>query len=136
MGSFGYKNFQNDSGMDFEDKFFGNPWPNTVIYALLAVTRDISNVKHFEFQEYEQYDQCCEALAAARKKPSSDFPKTLQPVIDNLVIGLDISARKRARQAVRNVLQKSELRNLWAEMGADELNKWEAVQQDLLIRLK
>lgn len=128
--------------MDFEDKFLGNPWPNTVIYALLAVTRDISNVKHCEFQEYEQYDQCCEALAAAeviaaaRKKPSSDFPKTLQSVIDNLVIGLDISARKRARQAVRNVLQKSELRNLWAEMGADELNKWEAVQQDLLIRLK
>ena len=140
MGCFGYKNFQNDSGMDFEDKFLENPWPDTVRYALLAVTRDIS--KYFEFEEYEQHDQGCEALAAveviaaARNKPSADFPQSLQSMIENLVLGLDISTRKLARQAVKNVLIKSELRNSWAEMGEDELNKWESVQQDLLIRLK
>ena len=142
MGASGVKNFQSDEGMDFEDEFLENPFPNTVVYALLLVTRDYISGKHFEIEPYEQHDQCCAALAAAevvaaaRSKPSSDFPKSLQPIIENLVLGLDIRTRKLARQAVRNVLKKSELRSLWAETGEERLNEWEAVQKDLLVRLK
>ena len=75
-----------------------------------------------------------EVIAAAVGKPSSDFPDELLPFIESLVLKYDISTRTLARKAVKQVLKKSEVQELWAENG--EPNEWQAAQRDLILRLK
>ena len=42
MGIFGYRNFENDSGLDFEDDFIEAPTPATIRLALLPIVRTVA----------------------------------------------------------------------------------------------
>jgi hypothetical protein len=134
MGTFGCRNFQNDSAMDFEDEFKEMPSATTVRSNLLSIVNSVECGRNIE------YDEACKALAAAETvaasigKPSLDFPIDLQPVIQSLVLDKDARIRQLARKVVKQVVKHSELQELWAEDG--EPNEWQAVQQDLLVRLK
>ena len=75
-----------------------------------------------------------EVIATSLGRPSVDFPKELHPLVENLVLNKDVDTRKMARKAIRAVLKKSELQELWEEMA--DAAQWRAVQDDLLIRLK
>jgi len=135
MGAFGTKNFQNDSAMDFAEKFLENPTVDVLEEALLIANESSD---HLEGEEYLEVDEACAALAAAEVlaaslgKPATDFPKKLQEAV--LIIPTTPKLQKLARKVVKKVKTKSELQELWAE--GDKLNEWLDVQKDLLNRLK
>ena len=134
MGTFGFGNFQNDSGMDFEDDFKEMPTSSTVILASLSIVRTIEAKGDIEYHEACMALAAAEVMAASLGKPSADFPAEFHPLIANLVLNKDIYTRNMARKAVKHMLDKSELPELWAE--GDEMKDWQMVQQDLLTRLK
>ena len=134
MGTFGYRNFENDSGLDFEDDFIEAPTPATIRLALLPIVRTVAEGGFIEYHEACMALAAAEVIAVAVGKPSSDFPDELLPLIESLVLKYDISTRTLARKAVKQVLKKSEVQELWAENG--EPNEWQAAQRDLLLRLK
>ena len=134
MGTFGYRNFQNDSGMDFEEEFKTVPTPTTVRLALLPVVRTVAAGGFIDYHEACMALAAAEVIAASLGRPSVDFPKDLLPLVQNLLLNKDVNTRKMARKAIRAVVKKSELQELWAETA--DAAHWQAVQKDLLIRLK
>jgi len=135
MGTFGTKNFQNDSAMDFEEEFLENPTVDTLEEALLIAS---DSPEHLEEEEYLEVDEACaalvaaEILAASMRKPATDFPEELREAA--LTLQTSPKLQKLARKVVKQVMTKSELKELWAE--GDKLDEWLAVQTDLLERLK
>jgi hypothetical protein len=135
MGTFGTKNFQNDSAMDFEEEFLENPTVDTLEEALLIAS---DSPEHLEEEEYLEVDEACaalvaaEILAASMRKPATDFPEELWEAA--LTLQTSPKLQKLARKVVKQVMTKSELKELWAE--GDRLDEWLAVQTDLLERLK
>ncbi|TDN39251.1 DUF4259 domain-containing protein [Hymenobacter sp. UV11] len=132
MGTWGNRNFENDSAMDFVADFIDNP-------SLESLEEPLTTVMSLsEEEEYIEVDEAGAALAAAEivaailAKPSVDFPSTLRAAIAPL--HSSVSLQKLARKAVKQILKESELQELFAESG--EPSDWQDVQKDLIERLK
>ncbi len=129
MGAWGNGNFDNDMAADYAADFQDDPNETTMLETLVAVAAE----------GYPEADEASEALAAAEiiaaalGKPGRGFPEDLLLSAKNLHLANPESAKKLARRAIKVVLKKSELRELWEESA--EYEAWAAVQEGLLERL-
>lgn len=129
MGAWGHANFDNDTATDYAGDFQDDPNETTLLETLAAVAAE----------GYPEADEASEALAAAEiiaaalGKPVRGFPEDLLLSAKNLHLTNPESAKKTARRAIKAVLKKSELQELWEESA--EYNDWVAVQEGLLERL-
>ena len=134
MGAWGNRNFENDAAEDFLDEFRDLPTDAMLLEALMAVVEAGEEQTYIEAEEASAALAAAEVVAASLARPSPDFPEALSAVVHNLGSGENKDIRKLARKAVKQVLRASELQELWAEQG--EPNEWQAIQRDLLARLK
>lgn len=131
MGTWGYRNFDNDTAADFAADF-RDQHNEAMLLAALATAA--------EEEEYIEAEVASEALAAAEivaailGKPSKDFPADLIPVIVKLDAGESEDLRELAQEAVEAVRKQSELQELWAETS--DAAAWQQEQQGLLDRLE
>ena len=129
MGAWGYGNFDNDMAADYAASFHDEHNEAGLLETLAAVAEE----------GYPEADEASEALAAAEiiaatlGKASRDFPENLLPIASTLPLTNADAAKKIARRAIKAVLKKSELQELWEE--SDEYEAWQTVQQQLLDRL-
>ena len=129
MGAWGNGNFDNDMAADYAANFQEEHSEITLLETLAAVAAE----------GYPEADEASEALAAAEiiaaalGKPVRGFPEDLLLSAKNLHLTNPDSAQKLARRAIKAVLKKSELRELWEE--GDDYEAWVAVQEGLLDRL-
>ena len=77
--------------------------------------------------------RAAEIIAAALGKAGRSFPEDLLLSAKNLHLANPESTKKLARRAIKTVLKKSELQELWEE--SNEHATWVAVQEGLLERL-
>ena len=134
MGAWGYTNFENDDAADFAAEFREMPTENLLLEAFILVIEAGENEEYIELPEAGAALAAAEIVAAALAKPAADFPEDLQLSVIRLNSEAGVDRRKMARKAVKQILKESELQELWAD--SSELNQWQAVQQDLLARLK
>ncbi|QIX59807.1 DUF4259 domain-containing protein [Hymenobacter lutimineralis] len=131
MGSWGHRNFENDTAADFAADFRDQPNEALLLAALATAAEE---------EEYIEADVASEALAAAEivaailGKPSPAFPADLQPALKQLDAGDSDDLRELAQEAVEAVLRQSELRELWEETA--DAAAWKQEQQGLLDRLE
>ncbi|MCR5890099.1 DUF4259 domain-containing protein [Hymenobacter sp. J193] len=131
MGTWGYRNFDNDTAADFAADFRDQPSEALLLAALATAAEE---------EEYIDADDASEALAAAEivaailGKPSKDFPADLIPVIVKLDAGESEDLRELAQEAVEAVRKQSELQELWAETS--DADAWQQELQGLLNRLE
>lgn len=133
MGAWGHRNFENDSALDFLAEFRQSPSEVALVEALTIVVEMGEDEEYIDADEAGAALVAAELVAAARQRPSPDFPAEVAPLLVNLGTAEDEDLQELALEAVAQVLRKSELQELWAENG--EPNEWQAVQQDLLARL-
>jgi hypothetical protein len=134
MGTWGNRNFENDAAADFLAEFRHMPTDAILLDALMVVVEAGEEEMYIEADEASTALAAAEVVAASLGKPSPDFPEALTSVVQDLGSGENNDIRKLAKKAVKQVLRASELQELWAEQG--QPNDWEAVQRDLLVRLK
>ena len=134
MGTWGNRNFENDAAADFLNEFRDMPTDAVILEALTAVVEAGAEETYIEADEASAALAAAEVVAASLAKPSPDFPEALSAIVQNLGSGENNHIRKLARKAVKQVLRDSELQELWTEQG--EPNEWQAIQRDLLTRLK
>jgi riboflavin biosynthesis pyrimidine reductase len=132
MGAWGNHNFDNDQAMDFVGDFIDNPSLESLVEVLTTVVDLGKDGEYIEVDEASAALAAAEIIAAVLKKPAVDFPAELQPVLASIHSTTII--QKLARKAVKQVLGKSELQELWAEGG--DSTGWQTIQEDLLNRLK
>jgi hypothetical protein len=136
MGDWGNRNFENDQALDFADEFLENPTDAALVEVLNLVVELGEKSEYIESGEAGAALAAAEIIAATVGRPSPDFPEKLRDVADALQTGTNAGIRELASQAVEQVLKESELKELWAEAEDGEPNEWQAVQRDLLARLK
>lgn len=129
MGAWGNGNLDNDTAADYIGNFQDDPNETVLLETLTAVAAE----------GYPEADEASEALAAAELiaaalgKPVRGFPEDLLLSAKNLPLANPDAAQKLARRAIKAILKKSELKELWEE--SDEYEQWVAVQDGLLDRL-
>ncbi|WP_375417984.1 DUF4259 domain-containing protein [uncultured Hymenobacter sp.] len=136
MGDWGNRNFENDQALDFTDEFLENPSDAALVEALTLVAELSEESEYIESGEASTALAAAEIIAATVGKPSADFPEKLRTAANSLQTGANADVRKLARKAVELILKESELKELWADAEDGEPTEWQAVQQDLLARLK
>jgi riboflavin biosynthesis pyrimidine reductase len=132
MGAWGNHNFDNDQAMDFVGDFIDNPSLESLVEVLTTVVDLGKDGEYIEVDEASAALAAAEIIAAVLKKPAVDFPAEFQPVLASIHSTTII--QKLAQKAVKQVLEKSELQELWAEGG--DSTRWQTIQEDLLNRLK
>jgi hypothetical protein len=133
MGAWGHRNFENDAALDFLAEFRQSPSEVALVEALTIVVEMGEDEEYIDADEAGAALVAAELVAAARQRPAPDFPADVAPLLVALDTAEDEDLLELAQEAVAQVLRKSELQELWAENG--EPNEWQAVQQDLLVRL-
>lgn len=129
MGAWGHGNFDNDRAADYATTFQDEPNETLLLETLAAVAAE----------GYPEAPEACEALAAAEIIAASlgkgvrGFPEDLLLSARNLHISNPDAAQKLARRAIKAVLKKSELKELWED--TDDYDAWVAVLEGLLERL-
>jgi hypothetical protein len=129
MGTWGTGNFDNDKAADYATTFQEDPNETLLLETLTAVSAE----------GYPEAPEACEALAAAEiiaaalGKAVRGFPEDLLLSANNLSLSSPDAALKLARRAIKAVLKKSELKELWED--TDEYEAWVAMQEALLERL-
>jgi hypothetical protein len=129
MGTWGTGNFDNDKAADYTTTFQDDPNETLLLETLTAVAAE----------GYPEAPEACEALAAAEiiaaalGKAVRGIPEDLLLSAKNLPLTNPDSAQKLARRAIKAVLKKSELKELWED--TDDYEAWVAVLDGLLERL-
>ena len=134
MGAWGHRNVENDDAMDFVAEFKEMPSENFLVESLGLIVEAGDGEEYIEAPEASAALAAAELVAAAVGNPAPDFPAELHESLTKMGISETFDVRKLARKAVKYLLKESELQELWAEGG--EPNEWQAVQRDLLVRLK
>jgi hypothetical protein len=129
MGAWGHGNFDNDTAADYAADFQDDPNETTLLETLAAVAAE----GYPEADEASEALAAAEIIAAAQGKAVRGFPEDLLLSAKNLHLTNPDSAQKMARRAIKVVLKKSELQELWEESA--EYSAWVAVQDGLLERL-
>jgi hypothetical protein len=131
MGTWGHRNFENDTAADFVGDFQDLPGEALLLAALANALEEEGLIES---------DAAAEALAAAEivatalGKPAPDFPAELLPLTAALDLGEDSELQEMAQEAVEAILTASELKDQWEETG--DFMHWQAAQRDLLARLQ
>jgi hypothetical protein len=131
MGTFSFRNFDNDDAADFLADFADDPSEVVLLETLVTAAEDDGSL---------DADVAAHALAAAeivaawQGQPAPDFPEDLRELADELDVSDEDELTELARRAVQAVLRHSELLDLWQD--SKELPQWQAAQQDLLKRLE
>lgn len=134
MGAWGHTNFDNDDALDFLGGFREEPTENTLLEALTPVVEAGEEEDYVEAPDASAALAAAELVAAWRGNPAPNLPDGMPALLADLKVERMVDIQKVARKAVKQVLKESELQELWAEGG--EPNEWQAVQRDLLSRLK
>lgn len=130
MGTWGYYTFDNDAAADFAETFLEQP-NEAMLYEALATAAEEEG--QLEASDASAALAAAEIVAAILGKPAQDLPPGLIPAIVHLdADGEDL--RELAEQAVKVVLEKSELREQRA--AGDDYASWQQLQQNLLARLR
>lgn len=132
MGAWGIGNFENDTALDWVGALQDADDPA----AFIAVTlqRVVAET------DYLDADASCEALAAAEvvaarlDTPAADFPDELRSWLGESTRFESTSLVEEANNAVLRITTDSELKDLWEE--SEDLDEWQALQQNLLSRLR
>jgi hypothetical protein len=138
MGAWGYRNFENDDAMDFVGTMFEENAAASEIFTVVNTVADIVN-KEDPGDGPEAYDASralagIEYIAAAKGNPSIDFPENAEEWLNKntpLIIEQDIVAL--GRQAIQQIKENSELKELWEE--SKDYENWLAVLNDLEKRI-
>jgi hypothetical protein len=129
MGTWGTGNFDNDKAADYAATFQDDPNETLLLETLGAVAAE----------GYPEAPEACEALAAAEiiaavlGKGVRGLPEDLLLSANNLSLSNPDAAQKLARRAIKAVLKKSELKELWED--TDDYDAWVAALEGLLERL-
>jgi hypothetical protein len=129
MGAWGNGNFDNDTAADYAADFQEDPNETTLLETLKAVAEE----GYPEADESSEALAAAEIIAAALGKAVRGFPEDLLLSAQNLQLTNPEAAQRLARRAIKVILKKSELKELWEE--SDEYASWVAVQEGLLERL-
>lgn len=129
MGTWGHRNFENDSALDFvadvEERGFDR------IEEAIRVVANYPEEDYLEIDDSVAALAAIEYIAAAKGQQSEDFPEDaedwLQKAGTDTLLKQDAAAVAKAIDRIRN---NSELRDLWGEEGADP-ELWLAVLSDL-----
>jgi hypothetical protein len=129
MGTWGHRNFENDSALDFvadvEERGFDR------IEEAIRVVANYPEEDYLEIDDSVAALAAIEYIAAAKGQQSEDFPEDaedwLQKAGTDTLLKQDAAAVAKAIDRIRN---NSELRDLWGEEGADP-KLWLAVLSDL-----
>lgn len=129
MGTWGHRNFENDSALDFvadvEERGFDR------IEEAIRVVANYPEEDYLEIDDSVAALAAIEYIAAAKGRQSEDFPEDaedwLQKAGTDTLLKQDAAAVAKAIDRIRN---NSELRDLWGEEGADP-ELWLAVLSDL-----
>ena len=153
MGAWGTKTFEDDSALDWYDKFCQSD--QSVDLLKDAFEKVIRTKEYLEYEEGIAALVAAEILAAALNKPSQQFPKanyhlgmneTEQegeegieiplPDLNQIQSKLDAGLLNKAIEAVAKVQQyeHSELRELWEDSA--HYQEWKAELKSLQERLK
>lgn len=133
MGAWGHQNFENDSAMDFVGDFIELPTVDAIKDALSFVIDAGREEEYIEVDESSAALVAAEIVAAALGQVAPDMPEELQAAIQKTGLTVDDKLVKKAQKAVKQVLNESELQELWQEGG--EPNEWQLIQAGLLKRL-
>ena len=128
MGTWDYRNFDNDDAADFAESFRLNP-NEAVLYEALATAAEADET--LELPEAAEALAAAEIVAAILGHPAPDFLPGLTLAINGMDIDDDLA--ELATDAVQAVLRSSELQQEWAE--SEQYEQWQQHQQDLLARL-
>ncbi|SHM12591.1 DUF4259 domain-containing protein [Hymenobacter psychrotolerans] len=131
MGTWDYYNFDNDAAADFAEEFLEAP-NEAVLYEALATAGEEEGT--LEAAVASEALAAAEIVAAILGRPAQNIPPGLLPAIARLDAGASEDLRELAETAVAAVLENSELQEEWA--GRSDYANWQALQQDLLERLK
>ncbi len=134
MGAWGHTNFDNDDALDFLNGFREEPTADTLLKALAPILETAEEEEYIEAPDASAALAAAEIVAALVGRPSPTLPDEIPALLENLLKEKVANIQKVAHKAVKQILKESELQELWAEGG--EPNEWQAVQRDLLIRLK
>jgi hypothetical protein len=129
MGAWGHGNFDNDMAADYVATFQDDPNEALLLETLASVAAE----GYPEADESSEALAAAELIAAALGKPMRGFPEDLLLGANNLHLTNPDSAQKLARRAIKAVLKKSELKELWED--SNEYDAWVATQDALLERL-
>jgi hypothetical protein len=148
MGAWGYRNFENDSALDFIGVLVQNGSANEV-FATISAVAGIADKEDSDYgPEVDEASNCLaaiELIAAAKGKPSQDIPdeamdwlKKHNPLEVKIggVLGwgkkkVDMIAL--SNQAIKQVKENSELKELWEE--SEDYENWMNILNDLERRI-
>ena len=133
MGAWGYRNFENDSAMDFVGEFLESPTEIAISDSLAFVLDAAADEEYIEVDEASAALAAAEIVAAVIGRAAPDLPEKLSAMIQETGFETSQKLVARARKAVSVISRESELQELWAEGG--EPNEWRQVQRELLTRL-
>jgi len=144
MGAWGVKNFDNDTSLDFKDEVFIKGKKHILHKIKFIVDYPKNNLP--DSKDCEEALAAIEFVAAAKDRPSSDFPEdAFQWIIDQDILDFDTFLQKffmrtsidvisLSVSAIDRIKNNSELNDLWKE--TDEYNNWLSVLDDLKNRLQ
>lgn len=136
MGAWGYKNFENDTALDFLEDI-SETKNKRMIYKIFDETMDESG--------FLEATTCSEALAAAEMIcliTEGDLEVLPTSVIDWYKNGVGLFKKKvnfssaelkKAACVVEKIISDSELKDLWSE--SDDFSEWKQVNEELVNRL-
>ncbi|MDR1370955.1 MAG: DUF4259 domain-containing protein [Dysgonamonadaceae bacterium] len=130
MGAWGYKNFENDSALDWLNEYVSDPTES-----------ELNEIFDYVLEREEFLDSeeslialaASEIIAAGLYSGSSDFPQEVNAA--ELGISISKSLIKKAIDSINKILshKQSELRILWEE--SEEFQVWKHYQEILIKRL-
>ena len=132
MGAWGHRNFENDEALDFVWDITDGGVP-AIVKAIKKVA-DTPDSQFIESTDSTQALAAIEYIAAAKGKPSEDFPEESETWLEkngsNELLSIDQSIVLKAIDRVRS---NSELREQWGD--SEDLEKWQGVLTNLEERL-
>jgi hypothetical protein len=129
MGAWGTGNFDNDKAADYATTFQDDPDETLLLETLTAVASE----GYPEAPEASEALAAAEIIAAALGKAVRGLPEDLLLSAKNLTLSNPDAAQKLARRAIKAVLKKSELKELWED--TDDYDTWVGALEGLLERL-
>lgn len=128
MGTWGSGPFENDAAMDWTADFESHG--TAAVRSAIAAVRAIRDP---DVDASSAAIAACACVAAALDGDVRAIPEESRATLVNVGPSLD-SMNAEAREALHQVMAKSELRELWEESG--ELEDWLASSNALLTRLR
>jgi hypothetical protein len=134
MGAWGHRAFENDDAADWGASLEHRDGRQRISAAFAAVLKADEDDDYLDAPAASQAIAAAEVVAALAGKPSASLPSDVSEwIAANKLPNRGLI--EVAKRVVSRVLDNSELKELWAEGGADYAKSWQTELQDLLDRL-